>query len=93
MDSSYRSEINRDVTPAAAGEFPALALGPISVSPPVVLAPMAGITDAPFRSLCRGFGAVMVVHVSCFDDSLVRSGGKVPESQFIGLAEDNKHGE
>jgi nifR3 family TIM-barrel protein len=61
MDSSYRSEINRDVAPAAAGEFPALALGPISVSPPVVLAPMAGITDAPFRSLCRGFGARICV--------------------------------
>ena len=61
MDSSYRSEINRDIAPAAAGEFPALALGPISVSPPVVLAPMAGITDAPFRSLCRGFGAELCV--------------------------------
>ena len=61
MDPSYRSEINRDVAPAAAGEFPALALGPISVSPPVVLAPMAGITDAPFRSLCRGFGAGLCV--------------------------------
>ena len=61
MDPSYRSEINRDVAPAAAGEFPALALGPISVSLPVVLAPMAGITDAPFRSLCRGFGAGICV--------------------------------
>jgi nifR3 family TIM-barrel protein len=61
MDPSYRSEINRDVTPAAAGEFPALALGPIPVSPPFVLAPMAGITDAPFRSLCRGFGAGLCV--------------------------------
>ena len=58
---SYRSEINRDVPPAAAGEFPLLALGPIPVSPPVVLAPMAGITDAPFRSLCRGFGAGICV--------------------------------
>jgi tRNA-dihydrouridine synthase len=61
MDSSYRSQINREVAPAAAGEFPALALGPIRVSPPVVLAPMAGITDAPFRSLCRGFGAGLCV--------------------------------
>jgi nifR3 family TIM-barrel protein len=61
MDPSYQNEINRDVSPAAAGEFPALALGPISVSPPVVLAPMAGITDAPFRSLCRGFGAQICV--------------------------------
>jgi nifR3 family TIM-barrel protein len=61
MDPIYRSDINCDVSPAAADEFPAFALGPIPVSPPVVLAPMAGITDAPFRSLCRSFGAPMCV--------------------------------
>ena len=37
-----------------------LQLGEHSVWPPVVLAPMAGVTNAPFRSLCRKFGPGLV---------------------------------
>ena len=36
-----------------------LAIGPYKLSSPFVLAPMAGVTDAPFRRICRGFGAGM----------------------------------
>jgi nifR3 family TIM-barrel protein len=38
-----------------------LTLGPYPVTPPVVLAPMAGITNAPFRTLCREQGAGLFV--------------------------------
>ncbi|NOX68460.1 MAG: tRNA dihydrouridine synthase DusB [Gammaproteobacteria bacterium] len=34
-------------------------IGPYKLTSPFLLAPMAGITDAPFRKLCRQFGAGM----------------------------------
>ncbi|MGB5490580.1 MAG: tRNA dihydrouridine synthase DusB [Woeseiaceae bacterium] len=37
----------------------ALKIGPYELSSPFVLAPMAGVTDAPFRRLCRQYGAGM----------------------------------
>ena len=36
-----------------------LRIGPYELKSPFLLAPMAGITDAPFRKLCRQFGAGM----------------------------------
>jgi len=36
-----------------------LRIGPYTLCSPFVLAPMAGVTDAPFRRLCRRFGAGM----------------------------------
>ena len=57
----FASEQNRDVPVAQTDEFPALRVGRLSVWPPVVLAPMAGITNYPFRSLCRSYGAGLFV--------------------------------
>jgi tRNA-dihydrouridine synthase B len=36
-----------------------LKIGPYTLDSPFVLAPMAGVTDAPFRRICRRFGAGM----------------------------------
>jgi nifR3 family TIM-barrel protein len=40
---------------------PVLRLGTTAVDPPVVLAPMAGITNSAFRRLCREYGAGLYV--------------------------------
>ncbi len=39
----------------------ALRIGPYRLPNPLILAPMAGVTDRPFRQLCRRLGAGLVV--------------------------------
>src|SRR5919112_1971430 len=60
-----------------------LRIGSFSPAAPVVLAPMAGVTNAPFRALCRTFGpelvyvnemvmATAVVHGNAKTDEMMR---------------------
>jgi nifR3 family TIM-barrel protein len=53
-----------------------LRIGPISVDPPVVLAPMAGVTDAPFRGVCSRFGAGLYVSEMITARALVERNAK-----------------
>ncbi len=51
----------------------ALTLGPVSIDPPVLLAPLAGITDLPFRRLVGRFGAGLVVSEMVASDEVLRA--------------------
>ncbi|MFT6289667.1 MAG: nifR3 family TIM-barrel protein [Candidatus Aldehydirespiratoraceae bacterium] len=70
-------------------------IGPHELSAPVVLAPMAGVTNAPFRELCRGFApglvyvnemamATPVVHKNAKTDRMISFGpDEQPRSQQL----------
>ena len=54
-------------------------IGPYKLDSPFVLAPMAGITDKPFRKLCRHFGAGMTTsEMTTADTSLWQT----PKSKY-----------
>ncbi len=48
-------------------------LGTTSLSPPIALAPMAGITDRPFRDLVRSFGVGLMVSEMVASQEMVQS--------------------
>ena len=58
----------------------ALKIGPLAVDPPVVLAPMAGITNAAFRRLCRGYGGGLYVSEMVSARALLDGGS--PQATF-----------
>ncbi len=67
---------------------PALKVGPIAVDPPVVLAPMAGVTNAAFRSLCRSYGAGLYVSEMISARALVEDNTNTLKKAGFGADED-----
>jgi nifR3 family TIM-barrel protein len=59
---------------------PRLKIGPLSLDVPVILAPMAGITNTAFRRLCREYGAGLYVSEMITSRALVE---RTPESMRL----------
>jgi tRNA-dihydrouridine synthase B len=51
-------------------------IGPYDITPSLVVAPMAGVTDRPFRSLCRRLGAGLAVSEMVSADPRLRDTAK-----------------
>lgn len=66
--------------PEPAAVLPPLRIGPLTVETPVVLAPMAGVTNRAFRRLCREHGAGLYVAEMVTSRALVE---RTPESMRI----------
>lgn len=60
----------------------------ITLYPPVVLAPMAGITDLPFRQLVASFGAGLVVSEMVASQEMVQAKPGVRERAELGFGRD-----
>jgi len=90
MDPIYRSALNRDVPPARPDEFAPLRIGTIPVWPPVVLAPMAGVTNPPFRTLCRRYGAGLYVSEMITARALVEGNRKTLLMASFGAEESTR---
>jgi len=52
--------------------LPPLAIGPLTIADPVILAPMTGVTDRPFRTLVRRFGCGLTVSEMIASEAMVR---------------------
>ncbi len=65
-----------------------LQLGPYQVWPPVVLAPMAGVTNAPFRTMCRRFAPDLIyVNEMVMATALVHGNAKTARMATFGADE------
>lgn len=51
----------------------ALNIGPVEIKDPVILAPMSGVTDMPFRRLVKRFGAGLVVSEMIASEAMIRA--------------------
>jgi tRNA-dihydrouridine synthase B len=86
---SLNSESARTIEGATCTRFEQLAvsLADTGLAPPVLLAPMAGITDLPFRRLVASFGAGLVVSEMVASREMVEEKPSVRARAELGFGE------
>ncbi len=51
----------------------AITIGPVEIKDPVILAPLSGVTDMPFRRMVKHFGAGLVVSEMIASEAMIRA--------------------
>jgi tRNA-dihydrouridine synthase B len=59
-------------TPEISGKLKPIRVGALTLDAPVILAPMAGVTDLPFRRLVKRFGSGLVVSEMIASQAMIR---------------------
>lgn len=50
-----------------------ISIGPVEIKDPVILAPMSGVTDQPFRRLVKSFGSALLVTEMIASEAMIRA--------------------
>ena len=49
-----------------------ISIGPVQIASPVILAPMTGVTDLPFRKIVKRYGAGLTVSEMIASQAMIR---------------------
>ena len=74
-------------TPLYFGELTIVQIGNITISSKLALAPMAGVTDCSFRTVCREHGAALTYTEMVSTKALVYQDGKTRGLLLLGIGE------
>ena len=53
-------------------ELKSISIGPLQIASPVILAPMTGVTDLPFRRVVKRYGAGLTVSEMIASQAMIR---------------------
>ena len=63
-------------------------IGPVQIDEPVLLAPMSGVSDLPFRKLVSGYGAGLVMSEMIASQAMIYQNKRLPIERSLYYLED-----